>query len=180
MTKAEQNAALKEANEKMKAYFTDRPPLEKIKRRTLGDPSQHKIQFAIGLLFVAAFVASPFLGKKIAQDEEFRTRYIPSWYDFTIKHETSEMSKEDMHETIVEHQRQLHERAIRGDFTPDKLQKLRATYYQAKQAQEQEEQEEDAAARRTLSNQQPSNDPYGWSKIHPGMDDDDDDDDDEE
>mmetsp|Transcript_4082 Transcript_4082/g.6138 ORF Transcript_4082/g.6138 Transcript_4082/m.6138 type:complete len:137 (-) Transcript_4082:71-481(-) len=87
------------------------------------------------------------------------------------------MSKEDMHETIVEHQRQLHERAIRGDFTPDKLQKLRATYYQAKQAQEQEEQEEDAAARRTLSNQQPSNDPYGWSKIHPGMDDDDDDDD---
>jgi hypothetical protein len=45
---------------------------------------------------------------------------------------------------------ELHERAIRGDFTPEKLELMRRNFSQA-----------DAR-----------DDPNGWNKLHPGIEDD--------
>jgi hypothetical protein len=51
MTEAEREAAMKAANDKMKAYFTNRPPIEKIinsKKRSEIRDREHYIQALIG------------------------------------------------------------------------------------------------------------------------------------
>ena len=102
--------------------------------------------------FLVAFLSTPFLGRRIAQDEQFRKSFIPEWYDFTIEKPTYAWTREELHEQLVELQRQLHERAIAGDFTPDKLDEMR----------------------RHFNGVDPKNDPHGWGKLHPGVDDDED------
>jgi hypothetical protein len=47
LSKAERDAAIKEANEKMKAYYTNRPPIAKIinsKRRSKIRDREHYVQ----------------------------------------------------------------------------------------------------------------------------------------
>lgn len=58
------------------------------------------------------------------------------------------MSREEFHQSLMKAQKELHERAIRGDFEPEKLKKM------------------DIKAE--VEN--------GWDRIHPGSDDDDEDD----
>ena len=51
MTEAEREAAMRVANEKMKAYYTNRPPIEKVmnsKRRSKRRDREHYIQAVIG------------------------------------------------------------------------------------------------------------------------------------
>jgi hypothetical protein len=98
------------------------------------------------------FVCSPFLGRRIAQDEEFRKSFIPSWYDFTLTKPEHAWTRQELHEQMVELQRELHERAIRGDFTPEKLDEMR----------------------RHFEGVDPKEDTHGWGKLHPGVDDDED------
>jgi hypothetical protein len=100
--------------------------------------------------FLVAFLATPFLGKRIAEDEEFRKKYIPSFYDFAIERPKNAWTREELHEQIVQLKTELHERAIRGDFTPEKLELMRRNFSQA-----------DAR-----------DDPNGWNKLHPGIEDD--------
>lgn len=50
-----------------------------------GTSTQQYAQIGIVAAFLAAFMATPFVGRRIAQDEEFRKRWIPSWYDYTVK-----------------------------------------------------------------------------------------------
>ena len=75
-----------------------------------------------------SFVGTVLLGRKIAIDKDFREKYVPSWYDFTVSKPESSMTRQDLHETLVSMQTELHERAIRGEFTPEKLEEMRRQF----------------------------------------------------
>ena len=101
---------------------------------------------------VCAFILTPFLGKKIAYDEEFRNKYIPSWFDYTLNKPKNAWTKEELHEQVVLLQQQLHERAIKGEFTPEKLEEMRRGF-----------------------EKKPEKEEYAhFAKLHPGLDDDED------
>lgn len=150
MTTAERDAAMREANDKMKPYFVNRPL--PTKRRNTQRDSEHRLQLALAASFLVAFIATPFIGRKIAQDDQFREQWIPKWYDFTLEKPTQAWTRQELHEQMVEVQRQLHERAIAGEFTEEKLEEMR----------------------RHLHGVDPQDDVHGWGKIHPGVDDDED------
>jgi hypothetical protein len=113
----------------------------------------------------AAFIASPILGKKIAQDDEFREKYIPDWYDFRVKAPTSAWTRQELHEQIVSVEKDMRERTIRGEFTPEKLGELKRSMQPRSDLTD----EDIKYAEK-----------YGWGRIHPGVDPDDDDYDDDE
>jgi hypothetical protein len=102
--------------------------------------------------FLATFILTPFLGKKIATDEGFR-KLVPSWYDFSLSKPESAWTRAELHEQLVEVQRDLHERAIRGEFSPEKLEHMRRHFAGVNPDDE---------------------DVNGWGKLHPGVDDDED------
>jgi len=157
MTTAEREAALRDANEKMRQYVINRPSMDKVKpkRGIFEGPqgSQHFVQFAALSTFLCAFLITPFLGRKIALDEEFRKKYIPSWYDYSLEKPDYAWTRQELHEQMVELQNELAERAIRGEFTPEKLEEMKA---QRRQFQGKAKNE------------------HGWDQLHPGLDDDDD------
>lgn len=155
MTSTERNAALRDANEKMRQYYINRPPIEVLnqKKRHNNRSSEYLIQFAAASSFLAVFLITPFIGRKIARDEEFRKKYIPSWYDFTIEKPDYAWTRSELHEQMVDLKRFLHEQAIAGEFTPEKLDEMR----------------------RMFPGSGPSDDDKnGWNKLHPGLDDDED------
>jgi len=149
MTASERDAAMKEANEKMRAYYQNPLP-PRSKKRSSQQDGEHRMQFALVSSFLVAFVSAAMLGKKIAQDEEFRANWVPAWYDFSIQKPTHAWTREELHEQMVEVQRELHERAIRGEFTREKLEEMR----------------------RHAHGVNPQDDEHGWGKLHPGVDDD--------
>lgn len=108
--------------------------------------------------FVLAFVTTPFLGKEIATNSDFRKRFVPEWYDFSIVKPISEWTRAGFHERFVAEQQELHERAIRGDFSPEKLEGLK-----------QEEMKQ-----QYFQGSDPMSDAHGWGKLHPGLEDDED------
>lgn len=122
------------------------------------------MQLSMFVSLSLAFIASPFLGKKIAQDKEFRDKYVPSWYDFRIKSPDSAWTRQELHEQLVEVERDMRERAIRGEFTPEKLEELKRRMQPRSDLTE-----EDLYYAEK----------YGWGKVHPGVDPDDYDDDDD-
>lgn len=81
MTRAERDEAIREANKTMKGYVETRILAKqgKLKKRGASEKTKRdsKIQLSLLVSLAAAFIASPILGKKIAQDEEFRNKYIP-------------------------------------------------------------------------------------------------------
>lgn len=101
--------------------------------------------------FLASFILTPFLGKRIATDENFRA-VVPSWYDFSLSKPASAWTRQELHEQLVEVQKDLHERAIRGEFSPEKLESMR----------------------RHFAGVDPDDDEHGWGRLHPGVDDDED------
>jgi hypothetical protein len=59
MTAAERDLAVREANEKMRQYYVNRPSLQKLqksKTRSKERDNQHLIQFALENLFVSKYV----------------------------------------------------------------------------------------------------------------------------
>jgi hypothetical protein len=89
-TAAERHQAYtKEANAQMEKYHEARELLKQGKLKSVNEHRGPKhagtIQAGIVAVFLVAFVTMPFLGKKIAQDEEFREKWVPAWYDFTVK-----------------------------------------------------------------------------------------------
>jgi|AntRauTorckE5430_2_1112549.scaffolds.fasta_scaffold00579_5 hypothetical protein len=157
MTTAERETALRVANEKMRQYVVNRPSLDKVKpkRGIFEGPqgNQHYLQFAALSTFLCAFLITPFLGRKIALDHEFRKKYIPSWYDYSLEKPDYAWTRQELHEQMVELQNELAERAIRGEFTPEKIEEMRS---QRRQFQGKETNE------------------HGWDQLHPGLDEDDD------
>mmetsp|Transcript_6696 Transcript_6696/g.12595 ORF Transcript_6696/g.12595 Transcript_6696/m.12595 type:complete len:183 (-) Transcript_6696:2050-2598(-) len=157
MTAAERDAALREANEQMRQYVINRPSLDKVKpkRGMFEGPQghQHFLQLAAVSTFLCAFLITPLLGKKIALDEEFRKKYVPSWYDYSLEKPDYAWTRQELHEQMIELQNELAERAIRGEFTPEKLEQMKAQ-------------------RRQFMGKEKSE--HGWDQLHPGLDDDDD------
>lgn len=134
----------------------NRPSLE-VLERARNKPSQKEsdesaIQKCLLAGFLVAFLATPFLGRRIAQDKEFRDKYVPTWYDYTIKKPKNAWTRAELHDQLIEVQAELHDRAIRGDFSPEKLDQMR----------------------RHFSGVDPDDDEHGWGKLHPGVDDDED------
>lgn len=154
---------LRKADATMKTYHDARlaklrgelPSKQKNKERGINP-----LQVAVIGLFLVGFAASPFLGKKIATDKEFREKYIPAWYDFTIKRPTSEMTREEVHEQILQLQKEIRGRAIAGDFSDEKIAKMRRYM--------------DGLDPDNNKEFNPANDEHAWSKLHPGVSDDED------
>jgi len=167
MSREEHDAAMVEANRAMKGYVQTRILAKqgKLRSKSKGPSSEiqiaNRIQFSLFLSLAAAFIASPILGKKIAQDAEFREKYVPSWYDFRVKASESAWTRQELHEQIVSVEKDIRERAIRGDFTPEKLEELKRSMQPRSDLTD-----EDLHYAKK----------YGWGRIHPGIDPDDDDD----
>eukprot|EP00571_Detonula_confervacea_P013636 CAMPEP_0172310896 /NCGR_PEP_ID=MMETSP1058-20130122/13039_1 /TAXON_ID=83371 /ORGANISM="Detonula confervacea, Strain CCMP 353" /LENGTH=160 /DNA_ID=CAMNT_0013023883 /DNA_START=275 /DNA_END=757 /DNA_ORIENTATION=+ len=133
MTAEEVEAALEKANESMKAYYSY--PVEKVialkkarfQKRHMD--KQFYFQLALGMSMLCSFLLTPFLGRKIAYDEEFRKKYIPDWYDYTLEKPKDAWSREEIQQQVMLLQKQLHERAIAGEFTPEKLDQMRRTMH---------------------------------------------------
>jgi len=167
MTPEERNQKIRDANNAMQGYVETRilakQGLLKSKRKQSSqNRSENAIQFSLFLSLAVAFVASPFIGKKIAQDKEFRDKYVPEWYDFTVKAPSSAWTRKDLHDQIITAEKELRERAIAGDFSPEKLQEMKQNLAPRSDLTE----EDHAMAAK-----------YGWGRLHPGLDPDDDDED---
>lgn len=124
-----QYVALKDANAQMQKYHETRElmrqgKLTKLNNNGKQNNSATATQAGIVVVFLVAFMSTPFLGKKIARDEEFRKKYIPSWYDFTVKRPENPWTRDELHEQMLQVQSEIHNRAIAGEFTPEKLKEL--------------------------------------------------------
>lgn len=156
VTPEEMEAALKKANESMKAYYSYPPDKviaakkERFKRR-LSD-KQFYLQLGLSVSLVGTFLLSPFLGRKIAHDPEFKESYVPKWFhQFVTERPKNAWTKEELQLEIMMLQTKLHERAIAGEFTPEKLDEMR----------------------RTMHKKLPEKLEYAhFAKMHPGVDDD--------
>eukprot|EP00934_Nitzschia_sp_Nitz4_P005142 Nitzschia sp. Nitz4//scaffold40_size135432//52097//52714//NITZ4_003240-RA/size135432-processed-gene-0.17-mRNA-1//1//CDS//3329551207//5132//frame0 len=169
LTQAEKEKVLEDAHRQMKGYVETSILFKqgKLKRRGRSEQlrSQNIMQISMLLSMLAAFVAAPYLGKKIAQDDEFREKYIPDWYDFRLKAPESAWTRQELHEQLVQVEREMRERALAGDFTPEKLEELKR----------------DLQPRSDLSEEDLYYaEKYGWGKVHPGVDHDDYDEDDDD
>jgi len=146
-------ATLEKANESMKAYYSYPPDkLLALKKKRFEERHKGKefyFQVALGMGMLCTFIVTPFLGRKIALDEEFKKKYVPEWYDFSVEKPKSAWTKEELHQQVMTIQRQLHERAIAGEFTPEKLEGMR----------------------RNLQKKPPEEYAH-FSQLHPGVDDD--------
>ena len=160
----ERNNAVRHANKAMKGYTQTRILAKqgklpsKNRRQSEEYQSQNAIQLSLFISLGLAFIISPILGRKIAHDEEFREKYVPDWYDFRIKPPKSAWTRQELHDQIVDVERDMRERAIRGDFTPEKLEELKQTL----QPRSDLSREDIAMAKK-----------YNWGAIHPGVDPDD-------
>jgi hypothetical protein len=155
---------LKEANRQMEKYHHTRELMKqgklKSKNAQYGPKNAAGAQMAVVGFFLAAFLSMPFLGKKIAQDEEFRKKYVPKFMDFTVPKPENPWTRDELHEQMLQIQRDIRERAIRGEFTPEKLQEMKGSLAGM-----------DYPHRSGIDK---SKIPKGWDKIHPGLDDDED------
>ena len=135
-------------------------------KNNFEDRGFSRFQLAVVGLTVLGFIAAPFLGKKIAKDKEFREKYIPDWYDYTVKRPTSEMTREEVHEQILQLQKEIRARAKAGEFSDEKLSKMRRYM--------------DGLDTESNKDFNPDNDQHAWSppsqfaKLHPGVADDED------
>jgi hypothetical protein len=165
----EKLAYLREANRTLQKYEDARQlfKLGKLKGQQ-GGSSERKasstanfVQIGVLSVFVVAFMTTPFIGKKIATDEEFRAKWVPSWYDYTVKKPENPWTREELHEQMLRVQKDLRERAIRGEFTKEKLEEMRQTleYHHLP----------GRADMKAPSNKKV---PKGWDRIHPGVDND--------
>ena len=140
---------LKQANDTMSHYSHARQlyrmgKIEKRPQPKFAIPFQAVV---IGL-FLVAFAATPFLGKKIATDPDFRKQYVPAWYDCTVQQPEGAWTRDELHAQLVAVQKELSERAQRGDFSDSKLQDIEQNLGD--------------------NNNAPSH-PKQWDQIHPGL-----------
>jgi hypothetical protein len=135
MTPHEIDAHLMDANEKMKAYADARHRMKLGKLTAKPHKFSHsggnrstnlRVQVGVTVILVVSFLSTPFLGKKIAKDKEFREKWVPAWLDYTVKEPEYAWTRQELHDIDVEYQKEMRERAIRGDFEPDKLAALDA------------------------------------------------------
>ena len=154
---------LMKANSEMEKYHHAREKLRKglLKKREEGF---NKFYLAAASVFFVTFLYMPMLGRKIARDDEFRAKYIPSWYDFTVRKPENPWTRAELTLQIEEVVTELHERAAAGEFAPEKLDALERRLAAADgdmNAAEPDGKKDSEAKRRA-----------GWDKIHPGLEED--------
>ncbi|KAL7554440.1 hypothetical protein ACHAWF_017883 [Thalassiosira exigua] len=154
MTSEEVEESLDKAERAMMEYHTY-PPAKVVAANKAKFDQRHRdnqfyIQVGIGVSLLCTFLITPFIGRRIAYDEEFRKKYVPEWYDYSIEQPESAWTKEELHQQLVLMRSQLHERAIAGDFTPEKLEQMR----------------------RTMAKKPESQQYAHFAQLHPGVDDD--------
>jgi hypothetical protein len=166
---ADRLAYLRKANDQMQKYYATRelmrqgklkphPANAKLLESSSQSDGTTAIQAGILIFFLVAFAATPFIGKKIASDSEFRAQYIPSWYDFTIPKPERPWTRQEIHEQIVAVERHLMERAQRGEFTDAKLDDLRSSM------------NNETSGDNTVEDKRQR----AWDRLHPGLADDED------
>jgi hypothetical protein len=107
------------------------------------------MQLGIVAFFLVAFACTPLVGKKMAQDPEFRSKF--AWYDYTVRKPEAPWTRQELHEQMVAVEKELRERAIQGDFDPEKLDALQRQF------------------RKLDRKGESSNYPSAWDRIHPGL-----------
>ena len=112
----------------VKRYF-QRPPTYKEqidqgvpfgKRKVYGKERQSVLQVVAGMTIFAGFVAAPLVGKKLAYRDSEVLKWVP-WGDFTVNRHYKGVetihSREDIHRSLLAYQKEMHERAIKGEFS---------------------------------------------------------------
>jgi hypothetical protein len=164
-----QYEALRDANSQMQKYHEARELMKqgKLKNNYMYQANQSStaIQAGIVIVFLAVFMSMPFLGKRIAQDDEFRNKYIPGWYDFTVKKPDHAWTRDELHEQMLQVQHDIHTRAIAGEFTPEKLQQLQNAM-QSPAGPSVEQMNNLYPHRQGVDR---SRIPKEWDMVHPGM-----------
>ena len=168
---------LRKANDEMEKYHQTRL---KMQRGELGNKNPYKagnasnIQLAIVGLFLAVFFSMPSLGRKIAQDDEFRSKYIPSWYDYTIEKPEYAWTREELTAQIERIQMEMHNRAAAGEFTTDKLNALEQRLNNTSSGDSDSEKGSSSvrATKTPSESDKEATRRAGWDRIHPGMEDD--------
>lgn len=150
---------LKEANDTMSHYSHARQLYRMGKIQRLPTP-KFAIPFQAVILgvFLILFASTPFLGKKIATDKEFRQKYIPSWYDCTVKQPEHAWTRDELHAQLLAVQSELSKRAQRGEFDDHKLTSLEQSLVGGT----------DNTAAGTTSTEKKSH-PKHWDRLHPGL-----------
>jgi len=98
------------------------------KRKLYGRQAEGVTQAVIALSLLFAFIATPFLGKKLAKDEELRNKlesYGYNLYNTPKPREAAVYSKEEHFRDLITLSRSLRERAINDDFKPEKLDRMK-------------------------------------------------------
>ena len=149
-TSQERQAFLHRANAEMFKYDEAKRLLRQGKLPSKNPSSSRqqqtspgRAQLAVVGLFLVSFFATPFLGRKIAQDKDFRDNYVPSWLDYSVQTPENAWTREELHEQMLEAQKDLRERVIAGEFTEEKLRKLQRSlqgldYLESKQKPKQQ------------------------------------------
>ena len=160
-TPQEREAFLHRANAEMQKYDETKRLLRQGKLPSKNPKSQQQstagvAQLTVVGLFLVSFLATPFVGKRIAQDEEFRAKWVPAWYDFTVKKPEKPWTRQELHEQMMAVEKDIRERAIAGEFTTEKLQELQRNLQGMDYPKRKEEAKEEPV-------------PAGWTKVHPGL-----------
>jgi len=127
-TPSERLEYIKDANAKMEEYHKAREAMKSGKLKSKNpyrkqDSNIATKQFAIAGIFLVAFLSTPFLGRKIAQDKEFRDKYIPSWYNYTVTQERG-WTRDEINAQMMQVELEVRRRAAAGEFSPEKLERL--------------------------------------------------------
>jgi hypothetical protein len=181
---AQKHAYLKAANAEMERYHHARELFKqgKLGRQVLKNNnnttttegsrlSTGTMQIGVVTLFLLAFMATPLLGKRMAQDEEFRKSYIPTWYDFTVPKPENPWTREELHEQMIAVQREIRERAIRGDFKPEKLQEIQKSLEKEDATTAVGGTSKSKAKNKDTMMTVPAHIRKEWERIHPGLED---------
>ena len=161
-TQQEKEEYLHRANQEMERYHIAR---EQMRRNTTKNSdssnswSAQQAQLGIAVLFLGLFFTTPWLGRKIARDEEFRSKYVPDWYNFTVPKPERPWTRDELHEQMLQVHYELRQRAIRGEFTEDKLKQMENSLLSPSSKQQ------------TTKNvtERSQKIPEGMDRIHPGL-----------
>jgi hypothetical protein len=170
-TSEERYAYLRWADSEMEKYHDTKELLRQGKLPSRSAPhlkqqrAAHMVQAAILAAFLVAFITAPFVGKRMARDEEFRKAW--SWFDYTLEQKTKPWTREELEEQSVAVQKLLEEKIRSGELTAESWRRLRGSL------QGLEYLENSLNSKSASSPFVPKNDvPAEWDKIHPGLADD--------
>lgn len=171
---------LQNANHTMLQYHTAKelmkqgklPNLRIDHKNNAANQNTVMIQVSIVAVFLIAFMSMPILGKKIAKDDEFRKKYIPKWYDYTVTKPNNPWTRQELHEQMIQVQNDLHQRAIAGEFHENNIKQMRNSGKLILNSTTDNDGEEGKQVVEESAKSINSMYKKEWDRIHPGIDND--------